>query len=130
MADGIEITVTGLTELARDLAEADDVAVREVRQVVSRGALNIKQEWQRRWSGIGHAPHIPRAVTYDTRFSGDSAEAEIGPDKGRRQGALGNILEFGTSKNAPIPGGLPALQHEEPKFVRALEDAGGKVLDG
>lgn len=126
----LDVTVTGLRELVRDLEAVDNKLPAGVKAVVSKGALNIKNDWKRRWSGIGHAPALPAAVTYDTKESRDSVSAQIGPDKGRRQGALGNIIEFGTSNNAPIPGGLPALAAEQPKFEKALEDVAEKVLGG
>lgn len=129
MAD-IDITVTGLRELVRDLEAVDGKLPAGVKAVVSRGALNVKNDWKRRWSGIGHAPALPRAISYDTKASATVVEAEIGPDKERRQGALGNLIEFGSTNNAPIPGGLPALAAEAPKFEKALEDLAEKVLGG
>ncbi len=125
----MDVEVAGLRELIRDLEKAEQIDV-GVRAVVQRGALNIKRDWQRRWSGIAHAPMLPRAVTYETRENRFQAAAEIGPDKDRTQGALGNIIEFGTTKNGPIPGGLPALATEEPRFEKALADLAERVLDG
>jgi hypothetical protein len=68
-------------------------------------------------------------VSYDVfhTFAGNS-HAEVGPDKAKRQGALGNIIEFGTPKNAPIPGGLPALETEAPRFEKALGELGERLL--
>ncbi|MDP9145659.1 MAG: hypothetical protein M3N43_13385 [Actinomycetota bacterium] len=125
----LDITVTGLRELLVDLAKAERIQP-AVRAVVQRGALNVKQDWARRWSGIAHAPALARAITYDTKETAGQVSAEIGPDKGRRQGALGNIIEFGTSKNAPIPGGMPALAAEGPRFEKALADVAEKALAG
>lgn len=112
----------GLSALAAELEHAARVAPDEARKVVQKGALNIKKDWRRRWSGMAHLPRLPYAVTYDTTFSGQQAGAEIGPDKDRPQGALGNIPEFGTVNNAPIPGGAPALESERPRFERAMND--------
>lgn len=124
------VTVTGLTELADDLQHAAEASVDEVRKVVSKGLLNIKKETKSRWQGLAHAPALPNAVTYDTATSGTGASGEVGPDKARRQGALGNLLEYGSVHNAPIPGLNPALDAEEPRFLRALEDLGGDLLEG
>ena len=65
---------------------------------------------RRRWAGISYAPALPFAVTYDVRTSGTLVAAEIGPDKAKRQGALGNIIEFGApaQNTTPQPGGMPA----------------------
>lgn len=124
-----DVEVTGLNELVAALTKAESRSVEAVRAVVERGAVNVKKDWRARWGGIGHAPALPAAVTYDVSFGFGTVSAEVGPDKGKRQGALGNIIEFGTSKNAPIPGGLPALEAEQPKFERALADLGERLLD-
>lgn len=130
MADGLNITTEGLVELERQLAGVPEILPARVRPVVQRGALNIKNDWRRRWSGLAHAPAVPRAISFDTRVGADEIKAEVGPDKAARQGALGNILEFGTVKNAPIPGGLPALAAEEPRFVEALQAVVEEIIDG
>jgi hypothetical protein len=114
--------------LVADLGKAEAAAIAEARKVVEKGAVNIKKDWQRRWSGLAHAPALPAAITYDAGYGFGKIEAEIGPDKGRRQGALGNLIEFGSVNNAPIPGGVPALQAEAPRFEKALIDALGDPL--
>ncbi|HEY9411123.1 MAG TPA: hypothetical protein VIP77_16205 [Jiangellaceae bacterium] len=123
----IHVDTSDLQRLVADLGEAADI-LPDVRGVVAKGALNIKQDWRRRWSGLAHAPAIPNAITYDTKLTPHSAEAEIGPDKSKRQGALGNLLEYGSIKNGPIPGGAPALAEETPKFEKALNDVAVKKL--
>lgn len=120
----------GLDELIGDLKSARDRAVDEVRKVVSKGALNIKQDTKKRWSGLDHAPALPRAVSYDVNTAGTTVSAEIGPDKAKRQGALGNLLEYGSVNNAPIPALGPALDAEEPRFTRSLEDVAAGLLEG
>jgi hypothetical protein len=124
----IDVEVAGRRELETVLTKAASRSVPAVRAVVERGALNVKTDWRQRWGGIAHAPALPAAVTYDVRFGFGSVSAEIGPDKEKRQGALGNLIEFGSENNAPIPGGLPALQAEEPRFERALADLGERQL--
>ncbi len=126
----VEWEVHGLEELISAVEGAPAKLAKLVGPVVTKGALNIKNDWRRRWSGIGHAPAVPYSITYDIKALGSRLEAEIGPDKSRRQGALGNILEFGTVNNAPRPGGLPALQAEEPKFVQNISELPEKVLGG
>jgi hypothetical protein len=124
-----ELTVTGLDELIHAMNRVERRLSKGADAVVRRGALNIKKDWARRWSGLAHAPAVPRAISYDVDSSAAEVCAEIGADKQRRQGALGNILEFGTVKNAPIPAGMPALAAEEPRFVRALVEVAENVLD-
>lgn len=114
------------------LAAAFDDAVREVpqetRKVVQRGAFNIKRDAQKRISGRSHLPHYPSAITYDTQDTPTGAHGEIGPDKDRLQGPLGNILEYGSPARPPIPHLAPALEAEAPKFQKALEDATLKAI--
>jgi hypothetical protein len=126
----MEVQVTGLRELIADLDRAHSKALGETEQVVAKGALNIKTDWARRWSGLKHAPALPKAVSYDLYHLPGSIRAEVGPDKGKRQGALGNLIEFGSANNAPIPGGLPALESEAPRMEKALADLVEKLLGG
>jgi hypothetical protein len=111
----------GLKMLGADLAREAKIAPVEARKVVGKGCLNVKTDWRRRWSGYPHAPRLPYAITYDTKQLGGRIEGEVGPDKGKPQGALGNLFEYGSVKNSPIPGGAPALETERPKFERAME---------
>lgn len=118
-------------ELARyavTLDRAAEVAPAETRKVVTKGALNIKTSARRRAGGLKHAPAYPRSITYDTRETATSASADIGPDKGKRQGALGNILEYGTLNNEPIPHMGPAADEEQPRFERAMADLAERTL--
>lgn len=119
----------GLQALAADLDQAAAKALPEVRKVVQKGALNVKTAWRRRWSGLAHAPRLPYAVTYDSVITPTSVSAEIGPDKNMRQGALGNLVEYGSVNNAPIPGGAPSLREERPRFEKALGDVIEKAVD-
>lgn len=111
------------------LVDASRVAPVEARKVVAKGALNIKNDARRRVSGLAHAPAYPSSITYDTEQTATGATAEIGPDKGKRQGALGNILEYGTLKNAPRPHMGPAAEAEKPKFEKAMEAAAIEPLE-
>lgn len=122
--------VTGLDEWIVQLDKAQSKALPEAEKVLSKGALNIKNSAIRRISGHPHSPAYPRSIGYDLYHLPGSARARIGPDKQRRQGALGNILEYGTVNNAPIPHLGPALTEEAPRFERALGDLGVDLLGG
>lgn len=117
-----------------DLAELYDrfLAGPELGRVVTRGAMNIKKDWRRRWEGLHYAPRLAYAVNYDVeyRVAGQIIAAEIGPDKTKRQGALGNIIEFGSPTSAPHPGGLPALAAEEPRLIEQVERLMVRQLGG
>lgn len=112
-----------IREIELALGKTADDLLKAGRPVVQKGALNIKRDLQKDAQGHPHAPHFPRAITYDTAETKSELRAEIGPDKGRPQGALGNILYFGTSKNAAVLDINGPLDREEPKFIKAVEDA-------
>lgn len=125
----ISADASELDRLAEDFRALPKSFMPKVEKVTSRGALNIKRDWAHRWEGHSSIRHLPRSLNYDIATHGATVEAEIGADPGRMQGTLAHIIEFGnaeygTLRNAPIPGGQPALDDEEPRYVRALADLG------
>lgn len=123
-----DVTTTGLVELERDLSLAVVRAPERALKVVGKGALNIKNDAKRRVRGLRHAPAYPYAIGYDVGQGLKGPFADIGPDKDKRQGALGNILEYGTVNNPPRPHLGPALDDEAPRFEAALADLGEELL--
>lgn len=115
LAEGLEQTRKARTQLAA---------------VVAKGALNIKKDAQRGVRGLAHAKAYPASITYDLHEALTGPYADIGPDKNKRQGALGNLLEFGSVNNPPRPHIRPAADREAPKFARAIEDLVAKQLEG
>lgn len=91
---------------------------RDTVAVVKRGALNIKNDWRQnaRASAPKHAPRYPSTIGYDIHQAGPVTLAVIGPDKAGTQGALGNLLEYGSAKNPPHRDGGRALDAESPRF--------------
>lgn len=126
----IKVDPGEVKEFHEILVHAAGAAPDESRKVVSKGALNIKNDAKKRVSGLAHAPAYPRAISYDTAASADAAWAEIGPDKAKRQGALGNLLEYGSVHNAPIPHIRPAADAELPRFEKAMSDLAEKLIEG
>lgn len=119
----------GLSALVADLARAPVKVQAGAILAIRNGAFNVKRDAQLFASGLEHAPHYPRSITYETKFRAGSVEAEIGPDKDRPQGALGNILEYGTSNNAPVAHLGPALDQEGPRFEQAVADLAAGALE-
>lgn len=114
--------------LAADLADAPLRLAADIVPVVSRGALNIKNDWRDRLSGLPHLPHLPDAITYDLDVKLGRISAEVGPDKSRRQGPLGSIAEFGSVNNPPRLDGQHALDAETPKYFAAVEAVAQNAL--
>ena len=114
-----QFDTSDVRRLQRHLARSIPRVRREARQITMRGAMNIKRDWRQnaRASSGRHAPAYPSAVSFDFGAYGpDIFMAIIGPDKGAPQGALGNLLEYGSVKNPPHRDGGRALDAEEPRF--------------
>lgn len=119
-----------LNDLRLALEGVGPEAVDEGKKVLGKGALNIKVDAKAKASGIGHAPHYPRTITYDTTWTGTLGEAEIGPDKAKGgQAHLGNFLEYGDPRTPPQAHLGPALDYEGPRFVEQVEKLGVDVLE-
>lgn len=124
-----DVKVTGLDKLIADFGRIKVTTLPVVDGVVKQSALRIKTDAARRVSGLAHAPAYPRSIGFDQFHTPGTSQARIGPDKDKRQGDLGNLLEYGSIKNAPIPHLAPALAAEIPRFAAALEEAATKLWD-
>lgn len=117
------IDLTELEALNEVIAASGAVVEQEGAAIVKRGAQNVKTSWRANAaaSAGAHARLYPASISYDVITAPGVVEAEIGPDKGRVQGPLGNILEFGTSTQAGHNDGGQALDDEEPRFLEQIE---------
>lgn len=120
-----------LESLAADLSSSPDRVMREVRQVVSKGSLNIKNQLKQEAEGSRSFRQLSRAIGYDLTETGNSAEGEIGPQKERNSSAGLLMAYYGQSRGGggTLPDPLLALEAEEPNFVAALEDVAGVILE-
>jgi hypothetical protein len=121
-----------LYQLAQAMAANVGQAETEMTGIVIRGALNVKNQWKANAQATAgsHARLYPSTISYTPTPIPGGASAEIGPDKGRIQGALGNILEYGTSRQAGHNDGGRALIAEHPRFeaqVVALTERLGRL---
>ena len=111
--------MSDVRRLERHLARAIPRARRDARAVTMRGAMNIKRDWKSnaRATAPKHAPAYPSSIGFDfAAYGPDIWMAIIGPDKAGPQGALGNLLEYGSVHNPPHRDGGRALDAEEPRF--------------
>jgi hypothetical protein len=112
----------GLKDLIADLRKAPDESMKQARTIVEDSIGNIQQDWKARWAGLGpHLPGLARSISKEVSGNGPIVEGETGPDESG-QGPLGGIIEFGSRTSGPHPGGWPALDAEEPHFVRSAEN--------
>lgn len=126
----MEFDTSEVLALSADLGKIAGKAVPLLITAVEKSATAIQKNMRSDAQGHAHSPHFPNSITHDVKVRVGGIEAEIGPDKGLTQGALGNILYFGTSKNGPVLNINGPLDAEAPKFQKAVEDAAGKLLDG
>jgi len=125
---GIEFDTHEITVLADAITKASRVAPADAAKVVFVGALNIKKDAAQRIRGHKRLKKLPWSIDFDTYRSLKGPAAEIGPNHAKGQGALGNIAEYGTVNNPPIPFMRPAADAEQPLFEKAMEDLAVKAL--
>ena len=97
---------------------------RDARAATMRGAVNIKNDWRNnaRQTAGRHGRLYPNSVGFDfAAYGPDLFAATIGPDKAVPQGALGNLLEYGSVHNPPHNDGGRALDAELPRFNAPME---------
>lgn len=118
------IDASDALRVAAQLAASPAVVRAATAPVVSKGALNVKNDWNSALYGSTHFRGIGGSVSYDVKAAAGGVEAEIGPDKSRDpRGALANIAHFGGANGG---GGTVAdpstfMDAEAPKFEAALE---------
>lgn len=113
--------ITGLNELVRDLTAEPGRVQRKAPVALTAGAKAVQTKWRQHAGFSSHAPYYPASITYDVRWKGSSFEAEIGPDKSLPQGALGNLLTYGSANNPPSGDDVAALSDAAAQIDRAME---------
>lgn len=122
MSDGLE----EVRRLATNLGRIAGDAVKDVDEVLKKGAQNIKTEMQADASSSEHFKGMAGSISYDSHYLPGRARYVIGPDKSRRGGALGNIYYFGTSRGGGSGDIDKPLRSEEPRTMSALATLSAK----
>ena len=126
---GFTVRSDDLASIIAALAKAPDEATDAARAVVAKGALNVKNDLNRQAANSPHFKGVAGTVTYDVTVHRHSITAEIGPDMHKRGGTLGHIFFLGGANGGGGTGDLDApLREEEPKMVKFLDEAMGKLL--
>lgn len=124
-----------LNILAQDLENVPSKAGPLIRKAVEVTANKVKSSARERVSGRKELDHAATAIDYELKgFQGFGAtvlDAEIGYNKGKSAGKLGNLVEFGAPNagNQLAPGGelQAALGQNEADFesglAKAIDDA-------
>ncbi|MFJ5176716.1 hypothetical protein ACIP68_23125 [Streptomyces griseoviridis] len=117
----MSVVVTGAQETAAQLIRSITLLEANATKAVAVNAGKVKRTAAQRVSGRKYLPAYPSSITYTVSRGPEGPEAEIGPDKGRPQGPLGNLIEYGSINNAPIPHLGPALDEHVDDLVRGIE---------
>lgn len=128
MTDGIDFDFSELNKLGADLGEVPIIAAPNIRSAVQFTATLVKKEAAKsvgrgRWSAAAAAIDYDLHGTTGARLGGISAE--VGYNKGRAGGPLGNLREFGAPAQNTGPSNdlLKALGNNQADFQKGLEIA-------
>lgn len=109
-----------LRAFAADLGKITSKALPDTDAVLKKGAQNIKDDLVADARRSKHFKGMAGSISYDSMYGIGHAKYEIGPDKGRRGGALGNIYYFGTSRGGGTGDLEGPLTRETPNIEREL----------
>lgn len=126
----VDFDTSELRTLARDLTNAGTAAARDIKPIVSRGALAIKNQMRAEMGASPHFKGTASSITYDITERADGVTAEIGAKIGAGQtGGLAHIAHFGGSTGGgTVADPIGALNAEAPKFEAALLKILGDIL--
>ena len=122
------VDVSELRKLATDLSSAPKLVKSEARGVISKAALNIKTQMRDEVARSRHF-RFAHTISYDLRVSGDTIEAEIGPETGGA-GSLAGFAYFGgvNGGGGTVPDPQGALDAEAPNVEKYLDALVAKAL--
>jgi len=122
------IDLQGVDALVDGFERKGRVVFDEVVKVNTVAGFHVRDDARAAVEGLAHAPHYPRAITFDLRHGLTYTEVEIGPDKDLPQGPLGNLINYGSANNPPNPHIEPAADREEPRWHGHMERIAGDVF--
>jgi len=128
MADSIDIDFRELNVLALSIAAVESRLPAAARAVVSKAALNIKQDTRENISDHPSWKRLASTVNYNLAGNAFHSEAVVGYDDAG-QGELAGIYEFGSAHRAPHPPLYPAAAREVPNFEKALGEVAAKITE-
>ena len=123
-----DIDTTEIVKLAHSIEVAGRNVSRDVRQVVAKGALNIKTETRENVSRDPYWSRMAQTVNYSMEGNAFYSQATIGYDD-VDQGELAGIYEFESVKRKPHPTLIPPCHRELPNFERAMADVAAKAIE-
>ena len=108
--------------IANNLGKIAAGAVKDVDAVMKKGAQNLKEDLISGARSSTHFKGMAGSISYDQTNGLRTISYEVGPDKDRRGGALGNIFYFGTSRGGGSGDLDGPVDRERPRLEKALLD--------
>lgn len=115
-----EMDISEVTAVASGLGKIAARALPDVDAVLKKGAQKIKDGMVADVKESPHFKQMASSISYDSHYLRGRAQYEIGPDKDRKGGALGNIYYFGTSKGGGSGDIDKQLNLEAPRTLEFL----------
>lgn len=114
-----------LYELASDLADVGRKSVPAVRRGMEQAGRDFALSWASDASRThdNHAKFYGDSIDSELSFSVSSVSVDVGPNRGKKQGFLGRILEFGGEHSPAYMTGARALERQEGRAEQALANA-------
>ena len=126
------LDMTQVNVLGLELLAASTAILPAVEKIIEVGAAKVKAEAKANIQAAdlrGRLPAYPHSITYDMEVDPKgTVSGEVGPDKERPQGPLGNVLEYGTSKGRPVPHLQPALEGEVVIVQQQMAAVAGRLI--
>lgn len=128
MGDSFGLDFSELNKLAADLGTVAGKAGPKLRSAIEYTSVEVKKGAQQKVGKRRHWRQAAAAIDYEVKVAaslgGSSITSEIGYDKDKPAGKLGNLVEFGApgSPNALTPGNelQTALHEQEADFEKGL----------
>ncbi|WDF32248.1 hypothetical protein PTW37_10215 [Arthrobacter agilis] len=108
--------------LEQNLGKVSGDVLKRTDEVLKKGAQNVKEELTADAATSRHFRALASAMSYDSDYRPGQAAYEVGPDKNRRGGGLGNVYYFGTSRGGGTGDIDKPLRTEGPELEQNLGD--------
>lgn len=118
-------------DLRRDLLVAAGTVTTKSVPIMQRAGVGIKTAQAALAAAAtpkGFARHYPKSIGYDLNVEPERIGLEVGPDKAKVQGALGNLLVFGSRNNRPTYDDTISLAAEVPEVEKHIADLAERLL--
>lgn len=113
-------------KMAADLSQVGAKSVPAARAAMGAAGELVAKAWRNNVVRESPAsdtaiPHYPDSIDSELVFDVSGISVDIGPNKDKRQGKLGHIIEFGSETSPPHMHGLRALSDNEAQVERVLD---------